>query len=87
MSDALPPDPSTSPIPSPAGMRHFFTGPFIKTDLLVIWLEKHGIRAIAESVNPNDDENDLGRDVHVHVPVADFDRAFQLFFAERQDEL
>jgi hypothetical protein len=68
-------------------MRHFFTGPVIKTELLVTWLEKHNIMAATEAVDPNEDENDLSREVRVSVPEGDYDRAYQLFFAERQDEL
>lgn len=69
-------------------MRHFFTGPLIKTELLVTWLEKHGIAATTTAVDPSlPDDGDLSREMHVHVPEADYDRAWQLFFAERQDEL
>jgi hypothetical protein len=69
-------------------MRLFFTGPVIKTDLLVTWLEKHGIAATWQFVDPGaPDDGDLSREVHVYVPEADYDRAYQLFFAEREDEL
>lgn len=68
-------------------MRHFFTGPFIKTDLLVTWLEKHGISAQMEAVNPAADDLDLSREMRVLVGDSDYDRAHQLFFEERQDEL
>lgn len=69
-------------------MREFFTGPLIKTELLVVWLEKHGIVASSEFVNPQEtDPEDLSREVRVSIPDADFDRAHQLFFEERQDEL
>lgn len=68
-------------------MRHFFTGPFIKTDLLVTWLEKHGLDARMEPVDPAADELDLGREMRVLVAETDYDRAHQLFFEERQDEL
>lgn len=67
--------------------RHFFTGDFIKTDLLVTWLDKHGIPATSEPVDPSAPEDDLGRQMRVLVPEADYDRAHQLFFAEREDEL
>lgn len=71
-----------------SGRREFFTGQFIKTDLLVSWLEQHGIAATSEFVDPSrPDDGDLGRDVRVFVLAADYDRAYQLFFAERQDEL
>lgn len=68
-------------------MRHFFTGPFIKTDLLLTWLEKHGVAARMESVDPTADDLDLGREMRVLVAETDYDRAHQLFFEERQDEL
>jgi hypothetical protein len=68
-------------------MRHFFSGPYIKTDLLVTWLEKHGISAQMEAIDPSADDLDLGREMRVLVGEADYDRAYQLFFEERQDEL
>jgi hypothetical protein len=69
-------------------MRHFFTGPVIKTELLVVWLEKHGLAARQEFADPAaPDDGDLNRDAHVFVAEADYDRAHQLFFAEREDEL
>ena len=69
-------------------MKLFFTGPVIKTELLVVMLEKHGIAATQELVDPNrPDDGDLNREANVFVPEADFDRARQLFFAEREDEL
>jgi len=69
-------------------MRHFFTGPVIKTELLVEWLGRHGIEARQEWVDSSQpEEDDLSREAHVLVGDADYDRAYQLFFAEREDEL
>ena len=77
----------TVPGPTPA-LREFFTGPFIKTDLLVSWLEQHGIAATSEFVDADrPDDGDLGREARVLVPVADYDRAYQLFFTDRGDEI
>ena len=51
-------------------------------------LEKHGIVATQEFVDPDPpDDGDLNRLANVFVPKADYDRAHQLFFAEREDEL
>ncbi len=52
-------------------------------------LEKHGIIAQQEFENPNlpNDDEDLNRLAKVMVPEADYDRAYQLFYAEREDEL
>jgi hypothetical protein len=70
------------------GMKLFFTGPVVKTELLVVMLEKHGIAATQEFVDPAaPDDGDLNRPAKVFVPEADFARAHQLFFTEREDEL
>ncbi len=69
-------------------MKLFFAGPLIKTELLVVMLEKHGIAATQEFADPTvPDDGDLNRPAHVLVPEADYDRAHQLFFTEREDEL
>lgn len=69
-------------------MKLFFSGPVVKTELLVVMLEKHGIAATQEFVDPTrPDDGDLDRDANVFVPEADYERARQLFFTEREDEL
>lgn len=78
----------------PEGKRHFFTGPVIKTELLIVWLEKHGIEASQEWAEAattdavgSDAVEDFDRHAHVFVEETGYDRAYQLFFAEREDEL
>ena len=69
-------------------MKLFYTGPVINTEMLIVMLEKHGIigtQEFEDSTLP--DDGDLNRFAKVFVPEADYDRAFQLFYAERQDEL
>lgn len=57
--------------------------------MLVMMLEKHGIIASQEFEDPSlpDDNEDLNRLAKVLVPEADYERAYQLFYAEREDEL
>jgi hypothetical protein len=56
--------------------------------MLVVMLEKHGIAATQEFVDPGlPDDGDLNRPSKVSVLESDYDRAYQLFYAERQDEL
>lgn len=56
--------------------------------MLVVMLEKHGIAAVQEWVDPAvPEDGDLNRPARVLVPEADYERAFQLFYAEREDEL
>jgi hypothetical protein len=70
------------------GVKLFFTGPVVKTELLVVMLEKNGIAATQEFVDPAaPDDGDLDRPANVFVPEADFERARGLFFTEREDEL
>jgi hypothetical protein len=70
-------------------VKLFYTGPAINAEMLVVMLEKHGIAATQEfehaELQPGDD--DLNRPAKVLVPETDYDRAHQLFYAERQDEL
>jgi hypothetical protein len=69
-------------------VKLFFTGQVVKTELLVVMLEKHGIAATQEFVDPAaPDDGDLDRLANVLVPEADYERARQLFFTEREDEI
>jgi len=69
-------------------MKLLYTGPVVNAEMLVVMLEKHGIAAAQEFVDPNlPDDGDLSRPAKVLVPEADFERAHRLFFAEREDEL
>jgi hypothetical protein len=69
-------------------MKLFYTGPLVNAELLVMMLEKHGIIATQEFVDPAlPDDGDLSRPTKVLVPESDYDRAHQLFYAEREDEL
>jgi hypothetical protein len=69
-------------------VKLFYTGPVINTEMLVMMLEKHGIAATQEFVDADAlDDGDLNRLAKVFVPEADYDRAHQLFYAEREDEL
>ena len=69
-------------------MKLFYSGPVINTEMLVMMLEKHGIAATQEFVGlAEPDDGDLNRPAEVFVPEADYDRARQLFYTEREDEL
>ena len=69
-------------------MKLFYSGPVINTEMLVMMLEKHGINAIQEFVDATQpDDGDLNRLANVLVPEKDYDRAHQLFYGEREDEL
>ena len=69
-------------------VKLFYTGPVVNAEMLVMMLEKHGIAATQTFVDTTlPDDGDLSRPAQVFVPETNYDRAFQLFYAERQDEL
>lgn len=66
----------------------FYTGPAINTEMLLVMLENHGIVSTQVLVaGESDDPEDLNRMVQVFIPESDYDRARQLFYAERDDEV
>ena len=69
-------------------MKLFYTGPLVNTEMLVVMLEKHGIQATQEFEDPSlPDDGDLSRPARVFVSETDYDRAYRLFYTEREDEL
>ena len=69
-------------------MKLFYTGPLVNVEMLVVMLDKHGIAATQEFVDPaQPDDGDLNRLAKVFVPEADYDRAHELFYEGREDEL
>lgn len=69
-------------------MKLFYTGPAINAETLVMMLEKHGINATQEFVDPSrPDDGDLNRPARVFVPDEDYVRAHELFYGEKEGEL
>lgn len=65
-----------------------YTGPVVNTEMLIVMLDKHGIAATQEFMDPAEpDDGDLSRPAKVLVAESDYDRAHRLFFTEREDEL
>jgi hypothetical protein len=69
-------------------VKLFYTGPFINAEMLVAMLDKHCIAATQSFVDhATPDDGDLSRPAQVFVPEPDYDRAYKLFYTEREDEL
>jgi hypothetical protein len=69
-------------------VKLFYTGPVVNAEMLVVMLEKHGIAATQSFVDSTlPDDGDLSRPAQVFVPEPDYDRAYKLFYIEREDEL
>ena len=74
-------------IVSAPDMKLFYTGPVINTEMLVLMLEKHGIAAKEELIDVDGDPDDLNRQAKVFVPEAEYRRAYDLFYGEKEGEL
>ncbi|MBM3876938.1 MAG: DUF2007 domain-containing protein [Verrucomicrobia bacterium] len=69
-------------------MKVLYTGPLVNAELMVTMLEKHGIAAAQEFVDPSHpDDGDLNRPTRVLVPEADHARAHRLFYEDKENEL
>ena len=79
--------------PKTDGWKAFFNGQAIKADLLMVMLDKHGIESRAQWENGDWIEEEdflmepMDRIASVLVRDADYDTAWNLFYADRQDEL
>jgi hypothetical protein len=70
------------------GMKLFHTCPVNDAELLVVMLEKHEIDAKEEMIEPiPEGEDEFSRLVKVFVLESDYDRAYELFFGDSEDEL
>jgi len=69
-------------------MKLFHTCPVNDAELLVVMLEKHEIEAKEEMIEPiPEGEDEFSRPVKVFVPESDYDRAYELFFGDSENEL
>ena len=76
----------------PGGIRHqcvtFILPRSMMRSFLVVMLGKHGIEATEELIEPMPEgEDEFSPPVKVFVPEADYDRAYQLFFEDSEDEI
>jgi hypothetical protein len=68
-------------------MKLFYTGQLVNAELLLVMLEKHGIIGKQEFVDAEGDEFDLERQTKILVPEDQYERAWNLFYAEKEGEL
>jgi len=65
----------------------FHTAMLESAELLCVMLENHGIASRREKVDPDLDDDDLNQEVRVFIPAAEFDRAWELFFGDSEEEI
>lgn len=66
--------------------KTIFSGPVIKSELVLMILEKWGLHPEMKEAGDTPDTDDLGRDSLVVVPDAEYDRAHEILFGESEVE-
>lgn len=67
-------------------LKVLFTGQAIKSEMVVLMMEKWGLHPQFEEVIPDPDTNDLARDSRVLVPESEYERAHEILFGESEIE-
>jgi hypothetical protein len=63
-----------------------FSGQAVKSEMLVLVLEKWGLHPELREKTANPDLNDLDRDADVLIPEGEFERAKEILFGESEIE-
>ncbi len=66
--------------------KPLFKGPAIKSELIVLMLEKWGLHPELRELTATPDADDLGRDTEVLIPDAEHDRAHDILWGESEIE-
>jgi hypothetical protein len=63
-----------------------FSGQAVKSEMVVLVLEKWGLHPELREKTANPDLNDLDRDADVLIPEGEFERAKEILFGESEIE-
>jgi len=63
-----------------------FTGQAVKSEMVVLVLEKWGLHPELRETSEDPDLNDLDRDADVLIPAEKFERAKEILFGESEIE-
>ena len=67
-------------------LKTVFEGQAIKSEMIVMMLEKWDLHPRMEEKDPTPNLDDLARDTRVLVPEAEFERAREILFGESEIE-
>lgn len=67
-------------------MKTLFEGQAIKSEMVVLMLEKWGLHPQMEEKTTEPDLDDLARDTRVVIPEAEYERAHEILFGESESE-
>ena len=65
-------------------MKLLFSNQAVKSEMMVLMLEKWGLHPELREKSATPDLNDLGRDADVYIPAEEFERAREILFGESE---
>ncbi|MEI6083021.1 MAG: hypothetical protein WCS70_01835 [Verrucomicrobiota bacterium] len=67
-------------------MKHLYSAQAVRSEMVVLVLEKWGLHPELREKSETPDLNDLDRDADVFIPVAEYERAKEILFGESEFE-
>jgi hypothetical protein len=67
-------------------LKTLFEGQAVKSEMVVLMLEKWGLHPQMEEKTDNPNLNDLARDTSVLIPETEYERAHEILFGESEIE-
>ena len=67
-------------------LKQIFSGQAVKSEMVVLILEKWGLHPEFREVNAAPDINDLDRDTTVFIPEDEYDRGHEILWGESEIE-
>ena len=67
-------------------LKSVFEGQAVKSEMVVLILEKWGLHPVMEDKAASPDPDDLARDMRVLVPEAEYKQAHEILFGESEIE-
>lgn len=65
-------------------MQLLFSNQAVKSEMVVLMLEKWGLHPELREKSEHPDLNDLDRDADVYIPAAEYERAKEVLFGESE---
>ncbi|MCG3148879.1 MAG: hypothetical protein PCFJNLEI_02328 [Verrucomicrobiae bacterium] len=67
-------------------MKHLYSAQAVRSEMVVLVLEKWGLHPELREKSEAPDLNDLDRDADVFIPEAEYERAKEILFGESEFE-
>jgi hypothetical protein len=67
-------------------MKHLYSAQAVRSEMVVLMLEKWGMHPELREKSETPDLNDLDRDADVYIPEDEYERAKEILFGESEFE-